>query len=112
MHARDRLLDGQLVVLELAGLLGGAVQAVRWRVSDSGEVHHVLLVLGHALRTQGLVVTHAKSIDRLLVFSADCVLNGIQGLSHLVGHHLRRALAGQIVTHFYLIARLVIDRGK
>ena len=69
-------------------------------------------MLGDAQLAKSLVVAHAKHVDRLVVFRANCVLNRIHGRSHLAGHHLRGSLPWQIVTHFYLIALLVIDSGK
>lgn len=108
MHARDRLLDGLLCILQLAA----AAHLVRWRVSHARvlRLHHGALVLWHALLAQGLVVTHAKHVDRLVVLSANCILappgrQRVHVASHLAGHHLLACLPTQIVTHFNLIAR-------
>ena len=74
-------------------------------------------MLQDALLAQGLVVAHAKHIDRLVMFRADRVLLLLLLLkhlcSHLVCHQLLVSLSRQIVTHFYLlmIALKVIDRG-
>lgn len=69
-------------------------------------------MLGHALLAQGLVVRHAEHVDRLVMFGANSVLlKRIDLCPHGVRHHLLVSLSWQIVTHFYLIALKVIDRG-
>jgi len=114
VHPSDRLLDCYVGILEVALTWRSALVAhlIRWRVSDAAVEHHRLLMLGGAMLTKSLEVAHTKHIDRLVVFCANGVLNRIHGRSHLAGHHLRGALPWQIVTHFYLIALLVIDSGK
>ena len=78
---------------------------VRWRVSDSKLVHHVLLVLRHALLTQSLVVPHVKHIDGLVMFGANGILLVyMHRRSHLTLHELLAALPCQIWVHIYFVA--------
>jgi len=114
VHSCDGLFDGHVRILKVAltGRSTLVTHLIRWRVSDATIEHHRLLMLGRTMRTKSLEVAHAKHIDRLVVFCANRVLNRIHGRSHLAGHHMRSALPWQIVTHFYLIALLVIDSGK
>ena len=111
MHPCDGLFDSLVGVLQttLSGL-GAPAHLVRWRVSHAPDVEH--LVFRHTLLAQGLEVAHAKHVDRTVMFGANGVLLNVVHLRpHLVLHHLMAPLARMIVTHFYLIALKVIDRG-
>ena len=109
MHARDRLLDRLVRVLELAVLVPRVAHLLGWRVS----VLNHLVMLRHAIRAKRLVVRHAETFDGLVVPPANRVL---QNLVHRGAvrrlHPSLRPLPTHIVIHFYLIALLVIDRGK
>lgn len=72
-----------------------------------------MLVLGHTLLAQGLVVVDAKHIDWLVMFRTNGILlNHTDVGAHLSLHQLRARLSWQIVTHFYLIVRKLISQRK
>ena len=85
MHARDRLLDGLVRVLQLTLGAGATSHLVRSRVC----VHVVSLVLRHTLLAKSLVVTHAEHVNRLVMLRAiRILLNGVHRRSHGALHHL------------------------
>ena len=103
MHPGDGLLDGLVCVLQVALARLATRKSphlVRWRVSHTLVVHHVLLVFWDALLAECLVVAHAEHIDRLVMFRANRILLDRGHLrSHLVWYHLRTAVSGQIRSH-------------
>lgn len=112
MHARDRLLDGLVWVLELAVLAARVPHLIRRRVSHRAELNH-LVVFGHAVRTKRLVVSHAETIDRLVMPSANRIVHHLVHRRSVLSLHPRlHPLPWHIVIHFYLIVLLVIDSRK
>lgn len=103
MHPCDRLLDGLVYELQVNWAL-----LATWRVSYTLVLHHVLLVFWDALLAEGLVVSHAEHVDRLVMFRAYRILLDRGHLrSHLVRYHLRTTVSGQIRSHIYKVIALL-----
>lgn len=99
MHVSDRLLDGLLGRFEIA-LVCLAPHLLRWRVYHVPVPLHVPLMLRHALLAKCLIMAHAESIDRHVMFRANCILlNGIHLRTHVILHHLRCPVSLEVLIH-------------